>query len=165
MSAPGTEAFENLVATLDYPMFVVTAGSAEQPAGCLVGFASQTSINPPRFLVGMSKRNHTFQIAMEATHLAVHLIDRENLDLAELFGSKTGDTYDKFADCAWHAGPHGLPILDDAAAWFVGRVLDRVELGDHVGHFLEPVDGKAPERDRPWVSFNDVRDIEPGKQA
>ncbi len=165
MSTAGSEAFEKLVGTLDYPMFVVTTGDPDAPSGCLVGFASQTSINPPRFLVGISKRNHTFRVAMAADHLAVHLIDRENRALAELFGGKTGDDFDKFAHCAWHTGPQRMPILDDAAAWFVGRVLDRVEMGDHVGHFLEPVDGKAPSTDRPWITFSDVRDLEPGKHA
>ena len=60
MADPGTEAFEELVALLNYPMFVVTTQANDTPAGCLVGFASQTSIHPPRFLVGISERNHTF---------------------------------------------------------------------------------------------------------
>jgi flavin reductase (DIM6/NTAB) family NADH-FMN oxidoreductase RutF len=50
----GPGAFERLVATLDYPMFVVCTradGTDAPPAGCLVGFASQTSIHPPLFLV------------------------------------------------------------------------------------------------------------------
>ena len=47
-----TEAFEKLVSLLDYPMFVVTTRAGDESAGCLVGFASQVSIRPPRFLVG-----------------------------------------------------------------------------------------------------------------
>ena len=56
MADPGTEAFEELVALLNYPMFVVTTQANDTAAGCLVGFASQTSIHPPRFLVGISRR-------------------------------------------------------------------------------------------------------------
>ena len=51
------------VSLLDYPMFVVTTRAGDEPAGCLVGFASQVSIRPPRFLVGLSKRNHTYRVA------------------------------------------------------------------------------------------------------
>jgi len=58
-----TEAFEKLVSLLDYPMFVVTTRVDDEWAGCLVGFTSQVSIRPPRFLVGLSKRNHTFRVA------------------------------------------------------------------------------------------------------
>ena len=45
-----TSRFERLVATLDYPLYVVTTALEQQPAGCLIGFATQCSIHPPRFL-------------------------------------------------------------------------------------------------------------------
>lgn len=165
MSTSGTEAFEDLVTALDYPVFVVTVHAQDTQAGCLVGFASQTSINPPRFLVGLSKRNRTFRVAAEATHLAVHVFDREHLDIPTLFGTKTGDSFDKFARCAWRPGPEQVPILDDAAGWFVGRILDRHALGDHLGYLLEPVAGESPQHDQILVSFADVRDLTPGKPA
>ena len=86
-----TEAFEKLVALLDYPMFVVTTRTGSEQAGCLVGFASQVSIHPPRFLAGLSKLNHTYRVANGASHLAVHLIERRHGELARLYGSVTGD--------------------------------------------------------------------------
>lgn len=165
MSEAGTDAFEKLVSLLNYPMYVVTTHAGGISAGCLVGFASQTSINPPRFLVGLSRRNHTYRVAVAATHLAVHLFDHDHLDTVELFGSQTGDKVDKFDSCAWHPGPAKMPILDDAAAWFVGKILDRFSLGDHIGHLLEPVDGRPPRELETWVSFGDVRQLQPGHEA
>jgi len=165
VSKPGVDAFEKLVALLDYPMFVVTTQSGGVAAGCLVGFASQTSIHPPRFLVGLSKQNHTFRVAADATHLAVHVFEREHLDVVELFGTQTGDTVNKFERCSWHHGPAQMPILDGAAAWFVGDILDRFSLGDHVGHLLEPVDGNPPHELEQWVSFGDVHHLQPGHEA
>ena len=159
------EAFEKLVSMLDYPMFVVTTSTGDQRAGCLVGFCSQVSIRPPRFLVGLSVRNHTYRVAQHATHLAVHLVPRRHRELARVFGSETGDRVDKFARCAWRTGPHGLPILDDAAGWFVGEVLSRYDLGDHAGYLLSPADGSAPDEFEQLVTFADVRDLEPGHEA
>ncbi len=161
----GAASFDSLVGLLDYPMFVVTTMADGHRSGCLVGFTSQTSINPPRFLVGLSRRNHTFAVAQDAEYLAVHLLPREELALAELFGEKTGDTEDKFAECAWHSGPQGMPILDAAPAWFVGHVIDRFDLGDHVGHLIEPVAGNAPDELGDLITFSDVRDLEPGHNA
>ena len=160
-----TQPFEKVVSLLDYPMFVVTTRVDDDRAGCLVGFTSQTSIHPPRFLVGLSKRNHTYRVAQRASHLVVHLLERRHAELARLFGSETGDRTDKFARCEWHSGPHGLPVLDDAAGWFAGQVLDRHELGDHVGFLLEPVAGDAPDAFEQLVTFADVRDLEPGHDA
>lgn len=159
------ESFDALVAKLDYSMFVVTTAADGHPAGCLVGFATQTSIDPPRFLVGVSKRNHTFAVAAQSDHLAIHVLARRDVALARLFGSQTGDDIDKFARCSWHPGPAGMPILDDAPGWFVGKILRRIDLGDHLGHFMEPVAGHAPEGDVDLLSFSDVKDFEPGHQA
>lgn len=162
----GNEAFHQIAALLDYPMFVVTTRVGEQRAGCLVGFCSQVSIHPARFLVGLSKRNHTYRTAaLGASHLAVHLLTREHRELARLFGSQTGDRVDKFSRCSWREGPQGMPVLRDAGAWFVGRVLVRFDLGDHVGHLLEPVAGCAPATLTQLVTFADVRDLEPGHEA
>jgi flavin reductase (DIM6/NTAB) family NADH-FMN oxidoreductase RutF len=146
-------------------MYVVTTKARGIQAGCLVGFASQTSIRPPRFLIGLSKRNHTYRIAQDTDHLAVHVLSHRHRELARLFGSQTGDTIDKFSRCAWHAGPQDMPILDDAVAWFVGKVLARMDVGDHVGHLLEPIAGDAPDAVDELITFADVADLEPGHEA
>lgn len=160
----GSAAFESLVSLLNYPMFIVTTTAVERRAGCLVGFSSQTSINPPRFLVGLSRKNHTFGVAADATHLAVHVLPRGQVRLAQLFGSQTGDTTDKFAECEWHEGPEGMPILDAAESWFVGEIIERFDLGDHRGHLLEPVAGGAPDELGQLITFSDVRDLTPGHE-
>lgn len=163
--AQSWEGFDAFVGLIDYPMFIVTARAESGPAGCLVGFTTQVSIDPPRFLVGISKKNHTFTTAEAATHLAVHLLARGDLALARWFGGQTGDEVDKFAECEWHAGTAQTPILDAAPAWFVGTIVDRFDLGDHVGYLLNPVDGHAPDDPRPWVSLTDVADLPPGHDA
>ena len=60
-----------------------------------------------------------------AVCLAVHLVPARAPQLAELFGSHTGDETDKFDRCRWHAGPRDLPILDECARWFAGAILER----------------------------------------
>ena len=165
MTLSGSEAFERLVGQLDYSMFVVTTQADGTRAGCLVGFASQTSIRPPRFLIGLSKRNFTYRVARDADHLAVHVLSKSDAALARLFGAETGDEVDKFARCRWYAGPHDIPILQDAPAWFVGKVLTRFDAGDHVAHLLEPVAGDAPESFGDLLTFSDVSDLEPGHEA
>jgi flavin reductase (DIM6/NTAB) family NADH-FMN oxidoreductase RutF len=124
---------------LNPDMCVVTAHAGGERAGCLVGFSAQCSIQPPRFVVWLSKVNHTYRVARSAHHLAVHLLTREQRELAELFGSRTGDRTDKFAHVRWREGAGGAVVLEDAAAWFVGAIALRTDAGDHVGHVLDPV--------------------------
>jgi len=81
------------------------------------------------------------------------------------FRRRNRDQVNKFDHCSWHTGPEDMPILDDAVAWFVGKTLKRIDLGDRIGYLLEPVTGDAAERSDDLVSFPDVADLEPGHEA
>jgi flavin reductase (DIM6/NTAB) family NADH-FMN oxidoreductase RutF len=155
------DSFPKLVAELDYPLFIVTATADEERSGCIVGFATQCSIHPPRFLTCLSNVNRTFAVAARADLLAVHLVPPAATGLVELFGGETDDEIDKFARCAWTPGPGGVPLLDDCPNWFVGAVLDRLRLGDHTGYLLEPqqVGHDAPEG---AYGYQRAKDVEPG---
>ena len=131
-------AFDDLVGRLDYPMFIVTVEGGGERAGCLVGFTTQCSVNPPRFVVCVSKNNRTFRVLSQASEMAVHVVPDEAGELVELFGGETGDEVDKFERCRWREGPRGLPLLEDCPAWFAAEVVDRFDGGDHVGFLLEP---------------------------
>lgn len=159
-----TEEFGAFVDGLDYPMFVVTTAADGQRAGCMVGFATQVSIDPPRMLVCLSERNHTYGVAERARFLGVHVLEPDQRELAELFGSATGDEIDKFDRCAWHPGPDGLPLLDECPRRLVGRVLERHPLGDHVGFLLQPLSEHAGAHDQ-GLTYQQVRDVEPGHPA
>lgn len=143
-------------------MIAVTTQADGERSGCLVGFATQVGIDPARFLVGLSRTNHTFGVARRADHLAVHILSKPAMSLARLFGGETDDELDKFAHCAWHSGPQGMPILDDAVAWMVGKTLDRINFGDHTGYLLEPVDAWFAKGDADVIRFGDVLDVKPG---
>jgi flavin reductase (DIM6/NTAB) family NADH-FMN oxidoreductase RutF len=166
VSATGSPeaAFSDLVGDLDYPMMVVTARAGDRRAGCLVGFATQCSIAPPRFAVWISRTNHTFAVASEAAALAVHFLSEDDRELAELFGGRTGDEVDKFARCDWREGPGGVPVLEGCARWFAGEVVERIPTEDHVGFLLAPVAvGNGP-----WpgqLRFQSVRSLSPGHAA
>jgi flavin reductase (DIM6/NTAB) family NADH-FMN oxidoreductase RutF len=159
-----TEEFDAFAGLLDYPMFVVTTTDGNEMSGCLVGFTTQTSIHPPRFLVCLSEKNHTYRVARGADLLAVHVLEDDQRDLAELFGGETGDRTDKFAACAWTEGPGGVPLLDDCPAHVVGRILEQRPMGDHVGFLLEPVAVAAADAGRP-LTLDDAEDVDPGHPA
>jgi flavin reductase (DIM6/NTAB) family NADH-FMN oxidoreductase RutF len=156
--------FPQLMAELDYSMLIVTAAAGEERAGCLVGFATQVSIHPPRFLVCVSVKNRTFRVAREANTLVVHFVPIEQAELAELFGGETGDEIDKFARVAWHPGPGGVPVVEALENWFAGRVLHQFDFGDHWGFLLEPIEGHAG-RGEGTFTFRRAKRIEPGHPA
>ena len=153
-----------LVSTLDYPMFIVTVDDGREKSGCLIGFATQCSIHPPRFLVCVSDKNHTHGVVQRADMVVVHLVGADDDEIAELFGSQTGDEIDKFARCAWHPGPGGTPVLDACENWFAARILERVDAGDHCALLLDPFETHSGTSERPFT-FHRARRIEPGHEA
>src|SRR5262249_26595638 len=102
VDATASAAFHAIVDGLEYPMIVVTAADGDERSGCLVGFHSQASIDPP--------------------------------------------------------------LLADSPNWVVGRILDRVDGGDHRWHLLAPV-AAAHGVDRPQLGYRAVRDLDPGHPA
>jgi flavin reductase (DIM6/NTAB) family NADH-FMN oxidoreductase RutF len=165
LTGEAERAYGCLVSHLDNPMFVVTASSEQGRAGCLVGFATQCSIDPPRWYVGISKVNRTFQVASTARLVVVHALGAGNEELARLFGEQTGDDVDKFSLCRWHIGPvrHSV-VLTDCPRWFVGEIVDRVEAGDHLGLVLAPVAAECEDHG-PQLGFQAVRSFDPGHPA
>jgi flavin reductase (DIM6/NTAB) family NADH-FMN oxidoreductase RutF len=155
-----TEAFEAIMSDVDPPSYVVTAAAGDDRAGCLVGFATQCSIDPPRFGVWLSKLNRTYRVARTSRTLIVHLLRDDDGDLAGHFGGETGDDVDKFSRVRWHF-VHGAPVLDACDRWFAGVVLERLDLGDHVGFLLEPIDTEQHATSE-QLTFQKARDIEPG---
>jgi flavin reductase (DIM6/NTAB) family NADH-FMN oxidoreductase RutF len=156
--------FQKLALALDPPMFIVTTTDGRERSGCLIGFATQCSVDPPRFIACLSNKNHTFRVSEGAELLAVHLVPQGAKDLAELFGSETGDEIDKFEHCEWHEGPGGLPVLERCENWFAGRILERIDVGDHRAHVLEPVAAETDGGER-GLTFRKVRDVDPGHEA
>ncbi|MDA8298331.1 MAG: flavin reductase family protein [Actinomycetota bacterium] len=156
--------FADFTRLVDPPLYVLTVAGAHENSGCLIGFASQVSIFPPRFLACVSEVNHTAKLTADAEVLALHLLGADQKALAAHFGELTGDEVDKFAGVAWHPGPFGAPILEAARAVFEGRVLERHRFGDHVGHLLEPLDASASAAQSPGeqLRLNDAVDLDAG---
>lgn len=125
----------------DYPIYVVCVEHGGQKAGCVAGFVTQCSIEPVRFLVCVSKANHTYEVAKAAAAMSLHLLGAGQHDVAVLFGHLTGDSSDKFERIEWKAGQTGAPVLQRCAAWIEGEVLEKQDVGDHVAFLLTPVSG------------------------
>lgn len=158
------DAIDRWVGEIDYPMYIVTVAARGERSGCLIGFTTQCSIDPVRFLVCLSDKNRTYRVARHADVVAMHLVPATADGLVELFGSRTGDEIDKFARCSWREGPEGVPLLDDCPNWFAGRILERLPTGDHGALLLDPVAAGAS-ADTTQFAFHRARRFEPGHEA
>jgi flavin reductase (DIM6/NTAB) family NADH-FMN oxidoreductase RutF len=149
----------------DYSLFVVTVtGRGGERGGCLAGFVTQCSIEPVRFIVCVSLANHTYEVAQGAGAIGLHLLGADQMDLASLFGEKTGDDTDKFAQCRWVTGAAGSPILSECAAWFEGSIDERFDVGDHQALLVSPIES-GPGPCPGTLTFQHARGMKPGHPA
>jgi flavin reductase (DIM6/NTAB) family NADH-FMN oxidoreductase RutF len=156
------KSFGTLMSSLDPPLLVVTTAEAGEPAGCLVGFHSQSSIGPRRYCVWLSKANHTYRVALRSSYLAIHFLTADDLLLAELFGTRSGDTVDKFAGLPSEPGPDGVPVLRQCPNRLITRRLTLLdEGGDHVSVVTEPMTAGSSGRFSP-LRLSQVGHLTPG---
>ncbi|MDT7538642.1 MAG: hypothetical protein QOI82_2227 [Actinomycetota bacterium] len=160
-----TDAFDALTSGLEYPMFIVTAAVDGERNGCLVGFATQCSIDPPALLVCISKANRTFRTAQRASSLVVHYVGSADEPLARLFGESTGDDEDKFDQCTWTERPDGTVVLEGCRGWVAGEVVSRTDVGDHVAMALRVTAAEARDAEAGQLGFQRVKDFDPGHPA
>lgn len=133
-------AFDTLRAAVDRPLIVVTMAGQRERAGYLVEFHVQSSIEPQRYCVWLSKANSTHRVALQSSHPVIHFLTADDLPLTELLGTQTGDTVDKFAGLPVDSGPGGAPVLRQCPHWLaVRRITLLDEGGDHVCLTTEPV--------------------------
>jgi flavin reductase (DIM6/NTAB) family NADH-FMN oxidoreductase RutF len=160
--------YSAIIDQLDWAMAIVTARADDdgEIGGCLVGFHTQCSIDPPRHLVLISKANHTWSVAQRASELAVHMLGADQIELAREFGEVTDDLDpgDKWGAVSLD-DRDGPPILLDAAAWFAGPIVARLDAGDHVACVVEPARVSRPGATFTQLGFQSTRDLDPGHPA
>lgn len=152
-------AFDRLTRRIDPAVVVVTVRDGESRSGCVVGFHSQSSIEPLRYCFWISRDNHTYQAVLEADFLTAHLLGPEDRDVAEVFGAYTGDEADKWA------------LLEERhltlpASAVGGRIVARFddEAADHVGIVIEPDRAAAPGRIGGALRVSDLEGMPAGHE-
>jgi flavin reductase (DIM6/NTAB) family NADH-FMN oxidoreductase RutF len=110
------------------------------PAGFTATSFTSVSLQPPLVSFCLDRTSSSWPAVARADHVAVHLLAERQQALARTFATSGIDRF--AAHPAWHAGPHGVPVLDDTLAWLVCRVVDRVVAGDHAVVLAEPLLGQ-----------------------
>lgn len=155
-------AFDTLMAATNPVMIVVTTVAADERAGCLVGFHSQSGIDTGHYCVWLSKANHTYRTALRATHFGVHFLTADDLGLAKRFGTRSGEDTDKFAGLKVSTHDTGVPLLDDCPNRLIVQRLALLDDGaDHVCITTRVLDAQAGDGFTP-LRVADVSHLKPG---
>jgi flavin reductase (DIM6/NTAB) family NADH-FMN oxidoreductase RutF len=129
---------------------IVTARSAQGPAGFLGLSATHVSADPPLLLVAIDKRTSALPTVLAAGHFAVNFLPREASALADLFGGKgTLKGAARFETAAWGALTTGAPVLKNALGAMdctLEETIDRGGIAIVIGRVVDVLmaDGGSP---------------------
>lgn len=122
---------------------VVTAQVDGTAVGLAVNAFSSVSMDPPMVLACVNSASQSHEVLSDAPHLGISILGRDQANVAMSFSRSGGD---KFSDVAWHAGPHGAPLLDGASASFEVEVQERISAGTHTIFLCRVVDVEATDK-------------------
>ena len=109
---------------------VVTARDAQgSPVGLTVNSFNSVSLDPPLVLWSLALKSNSLAVFETCSHYAVNMLAGHQLEVARRFATRGAD---RFGPADWHAGPHGVPMLDGCVATLVARNRSRHPEGDHV---------------------------------
>lgn len=133
---------------------VVTATDAEGDyRGVTVTSLMVVSQEPPIMAIALSTSSTFQHLARVDRLLGVSLLESTHEFPAERFAGRAPVPDARFTGIR-HRLEHGVPILDEAPGWCVGRVVSRQALGDHVLVLVEVTHGDlGPDTDDPLLSY------------
>jgi flavin reductase (DIM6/NTAB) family NADH-FMN oxidoreductase RutF len=111
------------------------------------------SQEPPVIAIALTAASSFQELAVVDGIIGVSLLDSGHQFPAERFAGRAPLPDSKFTGVAHHM-MGGVPVLDDAPGWCVGRVQQRDDVGDHVLILIDVVDGGlGPDTDDPLLSY------------
>ena len=121
--------FRDAIGSFPTGVAVVTASGPEGHAGLTTNAITSLSLDPVLLLVCFDNASRTLPVVRSSRRFAVNLLRSGQEELARVFASKAV-AEEKFA-AATHTVAHGVPVLDDALAWFACELRELVPGGDH----------------------------------
>ena len=123
---------------------VVTALTADGPAGFTCQSFSSLSLDPPLVAFAPARTSRTWPALRAMGRFCVNVLAEGQDDVSQNFARSGAD---KFAAVRWSPSAHGSPVLDDVVAWIDGELWAEYDGGDHTIVVARVLDlGAHPER-------------------
>ena len=107
---------------------VVTALTADGPAGFTCQSFSSLSLDPPLVAFAPARTSRTWPALREIGRFCVNVLAEGQDDVSQNFARSGAD---KFTGVRWSPSAHGSPVLDDVVAWIDGELWAEYDGGDH----------------------------------
>lgn len=119
-----------------------------KPDGVPTGFTATSLASlaavPPLATFNMAQVSSSWPAMTVGNRVAIHTLGPRSRHLAERMAA---DHDVRFEGSHWHPGPGGVPILDGATAWMLGRIVDVHPVHSNAVVIVEIEDGELGAED------------------
>ena len=122
-------------------VYVIGVAQGERRNAFTAAWLTQVSFDPLLLALSVNTSNFSYPLLIGGGRFVVNVLRRDQMDLAEAFGTHSGREEDKLSGVAWRPAASGAPILEDALAWLECSLHQRVPAGDHEIILGRPVAG------------------------
>lgn len=130
----------NAFHNLSYGVYIVSTLDGNRPTGCVANSAMQITASPSTIAVSMNHDNFTNACIAASGYFAISVLaEQSDPGIIGTFGFQSGKTTDKFANVAFETR-EGLPVVTDACAYFLCKVIDKMETSTHTVFLGEVID-------------------------
>jgi flavin reductase (DIM6/NTAB) family NADH-FMN oxidoreductase RutF len=152
VSPPGVppDRFRDLLGRFATGVTVLTTLAPDgRPLGMTASAVAAVSLEPPLVLVCVDRTRDMHEALRAAPRFVLNVLAEDQEALSRRFADEVSD---RFAGVAVRAGPHGLPLLPDAAAYIVCEAREAIPAGDHT-IFIGLVAGGAAHERPPLIHY------------
>ncbi|WFE28191.1 flavin reductase family protein [Solwaraspora sp. WMMD791] len=144
----------------------VTAVTAQGNVAALtVNSFTSVSLRPAKVLFCVTSSSSSFATLVAAERIAIHILSRDQEDVARRFATSGLTGTEKLAGVSWAPGPDGVPVLTGTPAILAGRRDHVITSGDHVIILLDVDHVHLKPTNVPALSFYRGQFVNPSSAA
>lgn len=116
---------------LSYGLYVISTLDGERPTGCIANSVLQITSDPASVAVSLNHNNYTNSCIDKSGKFAISVLhEQSDPGIISTFGFQSGKDNDKFKAVNHHM-VEGLPVIDDACAYIICQVINKMETETH----------------------------------
>ncbi len=136
-------------------VFILVAGNTDgQQTGMLASWVQQASFEPPQVTLAVNKARYLNEWLEPDSPVTLNQVGQKDPILFRHFGKGFEPDEDAFDGVNSESTDCGLPQLTDAMVTLEGRVVSKMDAGDHIIYLITILSGQAhqdPDDFRPFV--------------
>lgn len=116
---------------LSYGVYIISTLDRSRPTGCTANSAMQITSDPATIAISINHANYTNSCIQKTGKFAISILSEDSdPGIIGTFGFQSGKDADKFAAVPYR-NVEGIPVVEDACAYVVCEVIDKMETPTH----------------------------------